>query len=48
MAWQVVDHRAGNSEDLRAGLTAFRLLRALTRDDRWRRPLATASLYLVP
>ena len=22
--------------------------RAMTRDDRWRRPLATASLYLVP
>lgn len=44
----MVSHRAENSEDLRAGQTVFRLLRAMTRDDRWRHPLATASLYLVP
>jgi transposase len=47
-ACRVVSHRVGNSEDLRAGQTAFRLRRASTRVDRWRRPLATASLYRVP
>jgi hypothetical protein len=43
-AFRVVSHRAGDSEDLRAWQTAFRSPRALTRDDRRRRPLATASL----
>src|SRR5262249_42079174 len=36
-------HRYGTSEDLRARPTMFRLRQAMNRDERWRRPPATAS-----